>query len=102
MAIENALETGTERRRFGRRSISEFQLLTADVLPAGTGIERQQRCIVLNVSECGLAVQPFLRLFPGNLVELRLAFREPAGLLPAGAWWPGPDRAARPGFSSST
>lgn len=71
MAIETALETGTERRRFCRRSISEFQLLTADVLPAGTGTERQQRCIVLNVSECGLAVQPFLRLFPGNLVELR-------------------------------
>jgi hypothetical protein len=71
MAIETDLETGTERRRFCRRSISEFQLLTADVLPAGTGIDRQQSCIVLNVSECGLAVQPFLRLFPGTLVELR-------------------------------
>ena len=71
MAIETDLETGAERRRFCRRSISEFQLLTADVLPAGTGSERQQRCIVLNVSECGLAVQPFRRLFPGNLVELQ-------------------------------
>jgi len=69
MAIETDSETGTERRRFCRRSISEFQLLTADVLPAGTA--RQQRCIVLNMSECGLGVQPFLRLFPGNLVELR-------------------------------
>jgi putative methionine-R-sulfoxide reductase with GAF domain len=69
MAIETDLEAGTERRRFCRRSISEFQMLTADVLPAGTA--RQQRCIVLNVSECGLGVQPFLRLFPGHLVELR-------------------------------
>jgi putative methionine-R-sulfoxide reductase with GAF domain len=71
MAIETDLETGRERRRFDRRSISEFQLLTADVVPAGAGTQRQQRCIVLNVSEGGLAVQPFLRLTPGNLVELR-------------------------------
>jgi GAF domain-containing protein len=71
MAIETGLETGMERRRFYRRTISEFQLLTADVLPAGTVEQRQQRCLVLNVSECGLAVQPFLRLSPGNLVELR-------------------------------
>jgi hypothetical protein len=71
MASETDLETGTERRRFCRRSISEFQLLIAEVLPAGTSTERWQPCIVLNVSECGLAVQPFLRLFPGSLVELR-------------------------------
>jgi hypothetical protein len=69
MAIETDLEAGSERRRFCRRSLSEFQVLTADVLPAGT--ERRQRCIVLNMSECGLGVQPFLRLFPGNMVELR-------------------------------
>ena len=71
MAIETELETGRERRRFSRRSISEFQLLTADLVPAGADAQRQQRCIVLNVSEGGLAVQPFLRLTPGNLVELR-------------------------------
>ena len=35
------------------------------------GSEREQSCLVLNVSECGLAVQPFQRLSPGNLVELR-------------------------------
>ena len=69
MAIETDLEAGPERRRYCRRSLSEFQMLTADVLPAGT--ERRQRCIVLNMSECGLGVQPFLRLFPGNMVELR-------------------------------
>ena len=69
MATETDLETGPERRRFCRRSISEFQLLTADVTPAGS--EREQPCLVLNVSECGLAVQPFQRLSPGNLVELR-------------------------------
>ncbi len=69
MAIETDMDAGPERRRFCRRSLSEFQMLTADVLPAGT--ERRQRCIVLNMSECGLGVQPFLRLFPGNTVELR-------------------------------
>jgi putative methionine-R-sulfoxide reductase with GAF domain len=73
MAIATDLEPGTERRRSCRRSISEFNLLTADVLPVGASAERQQPCIVLNVSECGLAVQPFLRLFPGSLVELRFA-----------------------------
>jgi hypothetical protein len=71
MASETDLEMGTERRRFCRRSISEFQLLIAEVLPVGANPERRQPCIVLNVSECGLAVQPFLRLFPGSLVELR-------------------------------
>jgi hypothetical protein len=71
MASETDLETGTERRRFCRRSISEFQLLIAEVLPAGASRERRQPCIVLNVGECGMAVQPFLRLFPGSLVELR-------------------------------
>ncbi len=71
MASETDLETATERRRFCRRSISEFQLLIAEVLPGGASTERRQPCIVLNVSEGGLAVQPFLRLFPGSLVELR-------------------------------
>ena len=36
MAIETDMDAGPERRRFCRRSLSEFQMLTADVLPAGT------------------------------------------------------------------
>ncbi len=63
--------SGPERRRYVRRNIIESQLLTAD-LRVKNAHERTQRGIVINVSEGGLALQPFTPLTPGIGGELRL------------------------------
>jgi len=62
---------GKERRRFYRRKVSDWQLLIAEIIPGSEQSARQQRGIVLNVSESGVAVQPFLPLTPEAMVELR-------------------------------
>jgi protein TonB len=62
-----------ERRRYPRTKIIESQLLTVNVALGAPGCdERQQRGIVIDLGEGGLAVQPFLPLSLGTVGDLRL------------------------------
>ncbi len=60
-----------DRRLFRRRTIIESQLLTVDFL-LRNGQEHRHRGIVIDMSEGGLALQPFRPLEPGSAGELRL------------------------------
>jgi GAF domain-containing protein len=61
-----------ERRRHPRKKIIESQLLTAEVALASGGPVQPQRGIVIDLSEGGMAVQPFLPLAVGAVGELYL------------------------------
>jgi GAF domain-containing protein len=62
-----------ERRRSRRKNIIGSQLLTVDVALGGTTAERQwQRGIVIDLSEVGMAIQPFLPLTQGTVGDVRI------------------------------
>jgi len=61
-----------ERRRYPRKNIIESQLLTADVTLGQGGRTPPQRGIVIDLSEGGMAIQPFLPLAAGAVGEVRL------------------------------
>lgn len=60
-----------DRRRCARRAITDWQLLTVDMAVPGAPKGGEQRAIVLNLSESGVAVQPFQPLSAEEFVELR-------------------------------
>jgi GAF domain-containing protein len=60
-----------ERRRCQRRTISDWQLLTVEMLLPSSAYGSQQQALMLNVSESGMGVQPFFPLQPEEFVELR-------------------------------
>jgi hypothetical protein len=64
---------GAERRRHPRKNIIENRLLTVDVSLGREETQgRWQRGIVIDLSEGGMAVQPFLPLKPGTVGEVCL------------------------------
>jgi hypothetical protein len=60
-----------DRRRCQRRTISDWQLLTVEMLLPSSAYGPQQNGLMLNLSEAGMAVQPFSPLVPEEFVELR-------------------------------
>jgi hypothetical protein len=65
--------TAAERRRSRRKNIIASQLLTVDVALGRTATERQwQRGIVIDLSETGMAIQPFLPLAQGTVGDVRI------------------------------
>jgi hypothetical protein len=62
-----------EKRRNRRKNIIGSQLLTVDVALGRTPAERQwQRGIVIDLSEVGMAIQPFLPLTQGTVGDVRI------------------------------
>ena len=62
-----------DKRRSRRKNIIGSQLLTVDVALGRTAAERQwQRGIVIDLSESGMAIQPFLPLTPGTVGDVRI------------------------------
>jgi hypothetical protein len=61
-----------QRRRHPRKKIIESQLLTADVALDQGGQKQPHRGIVIDLSEGGMALQPFLPLAAGAVGDLRL------------------------------
>jgi len=66
-----ASPAGKDRRRYQRRTISDWQLLTVEMALPGSAYGPQQHGIMLNLSESGMGLQPFLPLVPEEFVELR-------------------------------
>jgi GAF domain-containing protein len=65
--------SGADKRRNRRKNIIGSQLLTVDVALGRTAAERQwQRGIVIDLSESGMAIQPFLPLTPGTVGDVRI------------------------------
>ena len=66
-----ASPAGRDRRRYQRRTISDWQLLTVEMALPGSAYGPQQHGLMLNLSESGMGLQPFLPLVPDEFVELR-------------------------------
>jgi GAF domain-containing protein len=74
----------TGKRQQARKELSAGQLLIVDLIPAAPGNNPEKQLgIILNLSEGGMAVQPFHPLLPGSVTDFRFTLPEVAGT-PAG------------------
>jgi len=75
MSFSNPISGSHELRRYPRKNILEWPLLSFEMLVADdAGPVQRHSGIVLNLSEGGVAVQPFRRLAPGDAGWLQLGF----------------------------
>jgi hypothetical protein len=72
------------QRKQTRKELPADQLLVVDLIPANPGrISEKQLGIILNLSESGMAVQPFRPLYSGSVADFRFALPE-MSVAPAG------------------
>jgi len=75
MGLTLLADAAKNQRQFARRKISDWHLLTVDILRST--LEQptpQQRAIMLNISAGGMGVQPVLSLAPTTILAIRFAF----------------------------